>query len=203
MPFNRANNSSSTSYADNRQDRNDVGSGLNSDVQQGSFADGSELSNISGGYGGTVTINSLDANAIDSAIELSSESIDAVVRASGEAFDLVGGVSGEAFDLVGDVNKNSIDGFTDINENANDLIKSSLLVLSDVVNGAFSFTSQAQKDATESIQKTTSEQTSMYAQSLDAVQRSVSTSLTQGNTDIIRLVMMGLVGFGLVFALIK
>jgi hypothetical protein len=148
------------------------------------------------------------------AIELSSESIDAVMRTSGEAFDLVGGVSGEAFDLVGGASGEAFDlvggisgeafvAYKDVNKNANDVIQSSLSVLSNVVNGAFSFTSQAQKDATESIQKTTSEQTSMYAQSLDAVQRSVSTSLTQGNTDIIRLVMMGLVGFGLVFALIK
>jgi hypothetical protein len=175
--------------------------------------------------GGSLTVEKTDLGAINNAfefandvsngaIELSSESIDAVRRASGEAFDLVGGVSGEAFDLVGGVSGEAFDlvggisgeafgAYEDVNKNANDVIKSSLSILSNVVNGAFSFTSQAQKDATESIQKTTSEQTAMYAQSLDAVQRSVSTSLTQGNTDIIRLVMMGLVGFGLVFALIK
>jgi uncharacterized protein YukE len=168
--------------------------------------------------GGSLTVEKTDLGAIGDAfdfandanrqaVELSSESVDAVRRASGEAFDLVDSVSGEAFDLVDSLSGEAFDAYKDVNKdvnkNANDVIKSSLSVLSNVVNGAFSFTSQAQKDATESIQKTTSEQTAMYSQSLDAVQRSVSTSLTQGNTDIIRLVMMGLVGFGLVFALIK
>jgi hypothetical protein len=204
MPFNRANRSSSKTDASIVDFAGSEGDPFNLDVG----------GNLNLNDGGSLTVEKTDLGAIKGAfgfagdvsrqsVELSSESVDAVRRASGEAFDLVGGVSGEAFDLVGGVSGEAFGAYEDVNKNANDLIQSSLSVLSNVVNGAFSFTSQAQKDATESIQKTTSEQTAMYAQSLDAVQRSVSTSLTQGNTDIIRLVMMGLVGFGLVFALIK
>ncbi len=156
--------SASTTDSFNNTDSNDV--------NQGNGSISSE--------GGSVTINTLDAGAFSSAVELSTESIDAIRRASGEA----------------------LGAYNDVSRGANDVVRSSLSVLSNVVNGAFSFSSQSQRDAIESIKKTTSDQTETFSQSLEAVQRSVSSNITQGNTDIIKIVMVGLVGFGLVFALI-
>jgi len=171
--------SSSSNQTDSSQDSNDVASGDWATANQGTFAEDSELSNISGGFGGNVEITLLDNEAIDaafSATESATESIEDVTRAS-------------------------FDAFKSINDNSNDLIKSSLKTVSDAINKALTFASDSEKAALDAISETTGDQSSLFSQSLQTVQSGVASSLTSGNTDIIKLVMMGLVGFGLVFAL--
>ena len=225
----------STVSTDNSIDDRSVN--LSGDAQQGTFAEDSELSNISGGYRSHVEINLLDADAVsdafnfaEDALDLAEESNEAVYRVAGVAFDtfddvnrdsldafgdisrdanslvesslnIVSDIANEAFSLTEITTRNSFDTYADISESSDNLVKSSLGILSDVVNRAFSFSSDAQSDAIEAIEKTTSDQTEAFSQSLEAVQKSASTAVTQGSNEIIKLVMMGLVGFGLVIAI--
>ena len=189
--------SESSTSTDNRIDDDSVNLS-DGDYQAGNFAEDSELSNISGA---SVEINVLDAGAIESAFEFAEESTQAVLKSTGQALDAFEDINKRSLDLADNINKSSFDAYSDISESSDNLIKSSLSILSDVVNSAFSFSSTAQSEAIEAIEKTTSDQSEMFSQSLSAVQQSASTAVTQGSNEIIKLVMMGLVGFGLVIAI--
>ena len=91
---------------------------------------------------------------------------------------LDGGAISEAFDFADSSGRNA------------------MATLSGGINKLFKFTGKSQDTLIDAISETTKEQSDMYSQSLESV-------VSQGSSDIIKMVMLGLVGFGLVFALLR
>jgi len=170
----------SSSSSTDRSVNTDNSDNLGNDAQMGSFAEDSYLSNLSGEN----VISVLDGGVISGAFEFAE-------RSDESANYLTEKITAESFTA-----------FEGVNQGANNLIADSINNLVDGFKSALSFSSDSQREALKAVSETTSQQSSMYGQSLAAVQSGVSSSLTSGNTDIMKIIMLGLVGLGLVFALI-
>jgi len=163
------------------------------------FLVGESLSNTE-----KITDKSFDAftDVNKGANNLVADSINNLVDGVKNALSFAGDSQALAIGNSENITDKSFDAYGDVSQGANNLVADSINHLVDGFKVALNFAGDSQNQALKAVSETTSQQSSMYGQSLAAVQSGVSSSLTSGNTDIMKIVMLGLVGFGLVFALL-
>ena len=198
--------SSSSTSLDQRQDRS---LNLTDSENASAYSSNIKAGNASVGHGDNNEVSfDYSTNIIDGgAFDVIEGALDVVGDFSAEAFafaqennsgafDFASSSAGAAFAVVEGV----IDESLDKNEN---VINSAFSMVGSAVNNVLGFALSAQKNSADVINDTTAVQSEAFSESLSAMNRNVSTTISQGNTDVIKFVMMGLVGFGLVFAMIR
>ncbi len=176
----------------------------------------------------STTANFIDPRGFDLASEslnISDSTVSAMENVSRESLVAFGDFGGDALDFGEDVARRSFDSTDDAVKGALDFGgdtvkgalnfggeslaavakggKDSLSALAGIVNNAFSFASGAHSASVETVENISAIQSGMFSSSLDSMAQNTATTVSAGNTDIIKYVMIGLAVIVVAFTFIK